>query len=514
MLYKNRVSTSLMMTLLCLFSLLTAFPSGADAAEVATYTAPDGFKVVSYSQNWATQEKLKGVYNELLQNAHGEEFRLLTRINIYPGADSQNSSTAGRWYGQWQIKNGVPALVGNRYIDIYNGDMLTTVSSIARTLSHEYGHHFTYYYFYKKEKKDWDSWRSTQFATARGLKDNSKAGSSSVEHKWLIQEIAAEDYVQLFGSPYAKSSVLFKDITDRIDEAGGGFSYSTDIFNLQPQENTEIPLANNMSQLKNYWLAASGIKDKWGKAPTKPVLKLNKINKIEQAPNLQYVFNWSKSTDDRTANLEYTLISIMKMGNTLQSVPIRTVYSNSSLTGSIGAAEKMNSYTWEAVPSGIAYYVVYVKDGDGQVTASDLLAVDFTDKTNPDSVLVDDNSRKSVNWFKPRVKVNDVQLSFDVQPENLGGRLLVPLRGIFEALGAQVSWNAPAKTITAQKGGSQISMQVNNAQAYVNGKVIGLDQAPTIKNGRTLVPLRFISEALGADVAWNQNLMLANITGH
>jgi len=61
----------------------------AEAAGVAkaTYTAPDGFKVISYSDAWKDTDKLKSVYEELLRNKHGEEFKLLDRIYIYPEPD-------------------------------------------------------------------------------------------------------------------------------------------------------------------------------------------------------------------------------------------------------------------------------------------------------------------------------------------------------------------------------------------------------------------------------------------
>lgn len=490
----------------------TVIPAMA-TGEVCVYTAPDGFKVVSYSQAWNTQQKLKSVYDELLLNTHGEEFKLLRKINILPGADPQGSSVAGKWFGLWQIKNGVPVLEGNRYIDIYNGNKYRTINEIARTLSHEYGHHFTYYYFYKKEKKSWDYWRSSQFALARGIKNNPNVSATAQEHMWSVQEIAAEDYVQLFGSPTAKKSVQFKDISQRLEENNTSFSYSTDIYNFHPQENFNLPLASNNQQLKNYWLSASGIKDKWGRAPSKPVLKLEQVKRIEYAPTPQYTFSWSKSNDDKTSKLEYTLVYFSPSGNSYYTYPIKTTYDGETLNAKVGAASDGYSYIWEEIPDGVGYFVVYVKDGDGLVTSSNILAVDFSNKQNPDSVLIDDSSLLNGTWFTPRVKVNKSQISFDVQPINVNGRILVPLRGVFESLGAQVSWNPSFKTITAIKNNTTLTMQIGSKSAVVNGETKYLDQPPQIKNGRTLIPLRFVSEAFGASVSWNQSIMLASING-
>ena len=100
------------------------------------------------------------------------------------------------------------------------------------------------------------------------------------------------------------------------------------------------------------------------------------------------------------------------------------------------------------------------------------------------------------------VIVNDKKVNFDQQPILENGRTLVPLRAIFEALGADVKWDDPTKTVTATKGGIKISLQIGSTNLYVNGNVKILDVPAKLINSRTLVPVRAISEAFGCKVDW------------
>ncbi|MCL5982681.1 MAG: phosphate ABC transporter substrate-binding protein PstS [Firmicutes bacterium] len=95
----------------------------------------------------------------------------------------------------------------------------------------------------------------------------------------------------------------------------------------------------------------------------------------------------------------------------------------------------------------------------------------------------------------------------EVQPVIVGtgarARTMVPLRVIFETLGADVSWEAATQTVTGRKAGNVISLVIGNSTATVNGSPQTLDQPAQILGGRTLVPFRFIGEALGARVEWD-----------
>jgi len=102
-----------------------------------------------------------------------------------------------------------------------------------------------------------------------------------------------------------------------------------------------------------------------------------------------------------------------------------------------------------------------------------------------------------------KVFVDGEIIQFAEQPIIKDGTTLVQFRPIFENLGYSVTWDGQSKLITGVKGDTKIELKINNSIATVNGKENTLSQAPTIINGNTLVPLRFVSEASGAEVIWS-----------
>lgn len=94
---------------------------------------------------------------------------------------------------------------------------------------------------------------------------------------------------------------------------------------------------------------------------------------------------------------------------------------------------------------------------------------------------------------------------FDVAPQKINGRIMVPLRAIFEGLGAEVSWEGATETITGKKEGVVVTLRLNDTKAEVNGKIVMLDVAATKVSGRTFVPARFVAESFGADVQWDES---------
>lgn len=104
------------------------------------------------------------------------------------------------------------------------------------------------------------------------------------------------------------------------------------------------------------------------------------------------------------------------------------------------------------------------------------------------------------------------QLQFDVAPVIENGRTLVPVRAIFESLGATVSWDSKTNTVIAFKDKLKISLPIGKTTATVGNAINTLEVPAKIINNRTLVPLRFISEALGSTVSWNGTLKLITIT--
>lgn len=104
-----------------------------------------------------------------------------------------------------------------------------------------------------------------------------------------------------------------------------------------------------------------------------------------------------------------------------------------------------------------------------------------------------------------QVIVNSQPISFEVQPEmDQAGRVLVPMRGIIEALGATVDWDGTQGKITVTKGNDSSSIfMIGMPAAIIRGQTMTLDVSPRIKNGRTLVPVRYVAESVGAAVNWD-----------
>ncbi len=110
------------------------------------------------------------------------------------------------------------------------------------------------------------------------------------------------------------------------------------------------------------------------------------------------------------------------------------------------------------------------------------------------------------------VYVDDKTVMFDVQPQMIGGRTMVPLRAIFESLGATVEWEEATKSITAYNEAYMVKAQIDSPKLMVNGVEKTMDITPLIVDGRTLVPARFVAEAFDCDVNWDGNTKTVNIT--
>lgn len=103
-----------------------------------------------------------------------------------------------------------------------------------------------------------------------------------------------------------------------------------------------------------------------------------------------------------------------------------------------------------------------------------------------------------------KVSINGSRLDFaDQKPIVENGRTLVPMRAIFEGLGAEIEWDNVTKTVTSKKGDTVVSVKVGSGTMTVNGESVALDVPASVVNARTMVPLRAVSEAFGADVQWD-----------
>ena len=112
----------------------------------------------------------------------------------------------------------------------------------------------------------------------------------------------------------------------------------------------------------------------------------------------------------------------------------------------------------------------------------------------------------------PYVCVNDNIFGFETPPVTESDRTLVPMRFLFEQLGAEVTWDEATETATAVKNGTTISFSIDNTTATVNGAATTMDVPARLVGDKTMVPLRFLSEEMGYTVEWDEETRMATIT--
>lgn len=162
-------------------------------------------------------------------------------------------------------------------------------------------------------------------------------------------------------------------------------------------------------------------------------------------------------------------------------------------------------YTVKFKKQGMYLIKVVATDEAGNQTIK-TVAVDYTE-VKPVQIILQIGNNKAI--------LNGKTVLLDSAPfiDPKTNRTLVPLRFIAEAFNAKVLWDGELKTITIIRGDTTVLLQVGNDIAVINGtKSVKLDQPPVIVNSRTMVPIRFVSEILGATVEWNPSTRTITIT--
>ncbi len=108
--------------------------------------------------------------------------------------------------------------------------------------------------------------------------------------------------------------------------------------------------------------------------------------------------------------------------------------------------------------------------------------------------------------------VNGVNKVMDASPYIKSDRTYVPMRYVAEALGAEVVWDQTAQTVTLTKGDTVVVFTIGSTTYTVNGESAVADVAPEITSDRTMLPARYAAEALGAVVGWDQATQTVIIT--
>lgn len=110
------------------------------------------------------------------------------------------------------------------------------------------------------------------------------------------------------------------------------------------------------------------------------------------------------------------------------------------------------------------------------------------------------------------VMVNNHILGFDTRPVIENDRTLVPMRFLFEALGADVDWDAVTRSAIVQSGDTVIRFSIDDTSVQINDKIRTMDVPARLIDSKTLVPLRFLSEELGYTVEWDESTRTATVS--
>ena len=139
---------------------------------------------------------------------------------------------------------------------------------------------------------------------------------------------------------------------------------------------------------------------------------------------------------------------------------------------------------------------------DGKVWEFDLTAVE---KAPPVAKVI------RVEIGSATVEVDGRRFENDVPPVVKNGRTFLPIRVVAENLGATVGWNGKTQSVTIEKDGKMIEVPIGKQTVWIDGKTVELEQAAFVEKGRTYLPLRFVSENLGAEVVWDAKNSQARI---
>ncbi|MGB9878927.1 MAG: stalk domain-containing protein, partial [Candidatus Pelagibacter ubique] len=166
----------------------------------------------------------------------------------------------------------------------------------------------------------------------------------------------------------------------------------------------------------------------------------------------------------------------------------------------------------EVLVSSSGYFakVVNLKSGENIISIKAVDNAGNTKEVKKKITLSKESGKVIIELFvgKKIATINGVSKEIDAPPFIKDGRTLVPIRFIAEAFGAEVQWDGTTKTVKIYLNSKNIKiiLQIDNKIAYVNDNKFILDVPPLITNGRTFVPIRFIAESFGAEVRWDGNL--------
>jgi lysozyme len=208
----------------------------------------------------------------------------------------------------------------------------------------------------------------------------------------------------------------------------------------------------------------------------------------------QYVIGGSSVTS-------YSLLSAV-MGNGLLSIEPQTKSypAGSTVTFTARPAPGWEFAGWSGSATGTANPLALTMDDNKSVLAT------FEKSVDPNQHIITLSVGSLVAHLDGQV------VTLDTPPVIVSSRTLVPLRPIIEGLGGAITWVSETRSVEVEFNGTTLLLQIGNRTAVVNGKPVQMDVPATIMNGRTMLPVRFVSEHLGADVQWEELTKTVTIT--
>ena len=292
----------------------------------------NNIQFISYSKEWDAKD-LELLREELYKNKHGNEIDFIEKVIIYGNDDDE---ALGVHEDSEQITN-IPLTFYSMFPDdfefkmhddtsiitLYGGDTLTTIEQMATTLSHEYGHHFTLYYFNlegNKQDIENDPYFKARYAANPKIiyADDSENWEYYLDnHMWYLIEIAAEDYVYLMGSPNTRRNLKYYDTLDVLklyvrgkdEQADNYYDYANESsFNSSPHENIALPLPDNVAGLAELFYSAidMGAPDYSDRSLEAQEIKI-KISAREKQDKRYYNITWNKPWESE--DVTYTLVA-------------------------------------------------------------------------------------------------------------------------------------------------------------------------------------------------------------
>ncbi|WP_240417400.1 stalk domain-containing protein [Paenibacillus periandrae] len=460
----------------------------AQRLEAAAYKSPEGIQFVSYSTLW-NEQKLKELYESLLKCEHGEELAALKQVILDPGpSEGKSGSRVGSYNADTQV------------IRLFEVDAIPVV----RTLTHEYGHHFTYYWLQKKENASpGQLTESSTWAKARQLGGFPVRWSGSTlpyVHKWDPGEIMAEDYVLLFG-------------------VGGNplSSKSANIVNMLRHENEYIPTAQSLPALRQYWEQTAGLSKK------EPI-RLPEIKQWQAVEDKEDATNRLVFTSAATQNYQIIQYGIhvvsFKEGqpinwttsiNTMGKEPVEVNLDMNALKDTDSTAS-FNGFIqiWALDPQSnqLVYTPFYMNWFTYEPASKKLLAIppSFSSR-GLTAMLKRDGMDK---WPLVNMVMNGIPLAPVKRYEDKEGNMYVPLRLFSEetVLGPKeqrTADNDGGRRIKAHYKQRDVQLRLDEQQAAVNGVTIKLNQRVRRMGAEFVVAIDDLKALFDVTAHWDES---------